>query len=106
MKNILCLVLLLSTAFAGKAQYRVVFKLGSYPLQHANDSIFIAGNFNNWNDHNSSYALWPAKADSVELVLQLPGGEYEYKCTRGSWKKTEAAPDGKDVDNHEFTLEG
>lgn len=104
MKYLLCFALFLSTYFLSEAQYTVVFKLGKYPLLHPNDSIFIAGNFNNWDPHSSAYALSTTNENSFSLYLKLPAGEYEYKCTRGSWKKVESEANGTDVDNHDFQV--
>lgn len=104
MKYLLCLLGLIFTHANSEAQFNVVFKLGKYPLQHIKDSIFIAGNFNDWNPRNKAFSLSPAQQNSFEIAVQLPAGDYEYKCTRGSWKKVESHEEGKEIDNHEFTI--
>ena len=106
MKYLLCFAVFISAYFVSEAQYTVVFKLGQYPLQHPSDSIFIAGNFNNWDPHSSAYALSSANENSFSLYVKLPAGDYEYKCTRGSWLKTEAEANGADVENHDFRVNG
>ncbi|MEP7236464.1 MAG: alpha/beta hydrolase-fold protein [Ferruginibacter sp.] len=100
MKYFLCFTLLLFCYFTGEAQFNVSFKLGKYPL--TNDSIFIAGNFNGWNPHNSPYSF--SKAN--EINLQLAAGSYEFKCTGGSWKKAECKANGSDIENRRFTVNG
>ena len=104
MKYFLCFAILLFTYFLSEAQYTVVFKLQKYPLLHANDSIFIAGNFNDWDPHNTAYALSSPKENTFSLYLKLPAGNYEYKCTRGSWGKAESEANGADIENHDFQL--
>ena len=104
MKYFLCFAILLFTYFLSEAQYTVVFKLQKYPPLHANDSIFIAGNFNNWNPHNTAYAFSSPKENTFLLYLKLPAGDYEYKCTRGSWGKAESEAGGADLENHEFEV--
>lgn len=106
MKKILCFLGLVILHANSQAQYQVVFKLGKYPVQHINDSVFIAGNFNNWNPRNKIFSLSPAQVNSFEFAVQLPAGNYEYKSTRGSWKKVECLEDGKDMENHYFDITG
>lgn len=104
MKNILCLAALIFAFSKTEAQYRIVFKLIHYPSSHKGDSIFIAGSFNNWNPGNTGF-LFSGNSESVlQVSVQLPAGTYEYKCTRGNWKKTESLNDGNDRDNRSFTL--
>lgn len=103
-KYFLCVVGLIFICLLSQAQYVVVFKLMKFPQQHKNDSIFIAGDFNSWNPHNSMYGLKAENEGSSSITLQLAAGKYQYKCTRGSWQKTECAKDGKDISNHEFTI--
>jgi len=104
MKYSLCFLFLIFTCLFSEAQYQVVFKLGKYPLQHAADSIFIAGNFNSWDPRNSSYKLSATTESAFEIAVQLAAGTYEYKCTRGSWKKVESLDHGQDIENHLFEI--
>lgn len=104
MRYFLCFAFLTTTYFAGEAQYHVVFRLEKYPVSYNRDSIFIAGNFNEWNPRNSKYGLSPLNKRGIEIDLQLPAGSYEYKCTRGSWKKVEVGENGTDIDNHQFDI--
>lgn len=104
MKYLLCFFLLLFSLTALDAQYKVTFKLGRYPLKHSSDTAFLAGNFNNWNPGNNDFRFLLTNDNSFELILNLPAGQYAYKCTRGNWAKVECAADGKDMSNHEFKL--
>ena len=106
MKYFLCLIFLTCSFFYGEAQNKVVFKLGKYPVAHNNDTAFLSGNFNNWNPGNSAYKFLLTNENSFELILDLPAGHYEYKCTRGDWAKVECFANGKDINNHSFQLSG
>ena len=98
MKYFLCLSIFIFTYFLSEAQVKVVFKLNKYPLQHNADTIFLAGSFNDWNPGNSAYKILPATEN--DFTIQIPAGTYEYKWTRGDWKKVECLSSGKDVKNH------
>lgn len=104
MKYFLCFAFSLCSFFAGKAQFTVHFTLGKYPLQHAQDSIFIAGNFNDWNPHNTAYILSQGNENILSSYIKLPAGEYEFKCTRGNWKKVECGDHGVEIENREFEI--
>ncbi len=104
MKYFLCLIFFTGSFFYSQAQYNVVFKLGKYPDKHNNDTAFLAGNFNNWNPGNSAFRFLLTNENSFELILNLPAGQYAYKCTRGNWSKVECLANGKDVSDHSFQL--
>ncbi len=104
MKFFGCLAFLISTYFVSEAQYQVVFTLEKYPVSHNPDSIFIAGDFNDWNPRNSEFAFSPLNRNGVEIKRQLPAGNYAYKCTRGIWQHVEADEKGSDINNHRFNI--
>lgn len=101
MKNLLCLLALVFAFAKSEAQFRVIFKLLSAPPSHRNEPVFIAGNFNSWNPGNTWYMF----NNSNQLSLQLDAGEYEYKCTRGSWDKVEIKAGGKDIENRVLKIQ-
>jgi len=105
MKNILCLLVLVFCLAKTVAQFHVVFKLNKFPSTHSSDSIFVAGNFNNWNPGNKGYVFSLTGNNTTEAPLQLAAGNYEFKCTRGSWRNVETQSDGKDIANRSFTLQ-
>jgi predicted alpha/beta superfamily hydrolase len=106
MKYFLCFAFLFFTFIFSEAQFTVHFKLSKYPLQHLPDSIFIAGNFNDWNPHNTAYILSSAEQNNFSLYTKLQAGSYQYKCTRGNWKKTECREHGLEIENHSFEISG
>jgi metallo-beta-lactamase class B len=104
MKYLLVFTIFVFTYSVCTAQYKVVFKLGKYPLKYNKDSIFISGDFNGWNEHSSAFGLSPNNENAFEITTQLPEGDYEFKCTRGNWKKVETDATGKDINNREFEI--
>lgn len=94
----LCLaVCTVSTVFA---QYTITLRIVAQPAAHAEDSIFAAGNFTNWQPAKSGFNFI---RDSGHLSLQIknvPEDVFEFKCTRGNWKKTESTATGADTGNH------
>jgi metallo-beta-lactamase class B len=104
MKYLLCLIFFTSSFFYGQAQYSVVFKLGKYPDNHKNDTAFLTGNFNNWNPADNAFRFLLTYENSFELILNLPAGQYAYKCTRGNWGKVECLANGKDLNDHSFQI--
>lgn len=104
MKRFLCLVLFLTAFLAGKAQFTIRFKLAQYPLQHIHDTVFIASGYNSWNPHDTGWSLSKDSQNTFSVTKILPAGNYEFKATRGSWKKVECLEHGYDIDNREFEL--
>ena len=104
MKYFVFLIFFTCSFFYSGAQYRIVFKLGKYPDKHNNDTAFLAGNFNNWDPRNDAFRFLLINENSFEFILNLPSGQYAYKCTRGNWRTVECASDGKDIDNHLFQV--
>ena len=89
-----------AVACVGRAQYIVNFKIERVPALHADDTLYLAGNFNDWNP-GSAYFKFTKSADG-KLVHQLKvsaAGILEYKITRGSWSKVECAANGASVSN-------
>ena len=78
-------ILLLSLLFVAHlslwSQFKLTIYLNHLPLTHKGDSIFIAGNFNNWMP--ARHALIE-KGDSLASIQidSLVEGVYEFKFTR------------------------
>jgi len=90
-----------TTAFT---QFTVKLSIKNYPALHAGDSIFIAGNFNQWNPKSlPHYFNLKDKLLYVELK-NIATNFYEYKLTRGSWEAVEANTDGTSVENRQLHL--
>lgn len=84
-------------------QYKLRIEI-SVPPASKNDSVFIAGNFNNWEPGNPAFSLSPANDKLVFEKNDVPKGTYEYKFTRGSWQRVETAENGTDIMNRLLDL--
>jgi len=63
------------------------------------ESIYISGNFNNWDPGDPNYTL-RLNSDSVyEVRLPKGIGDIEYKFTRGDWSTVEKDPCGFEISN-------
>ena len=73
----------------------------------ANDDIYIAGNFNDWNpaDHDSKLKPF-AGARRIVVFNDVDTGHYEFKFTRGSWDKVETTAKGEGIENRTVEIQG
>jgi hypothetical protein len=63
------------------------------------ETIYISGNFNNWDPGDPKYVL-TLNSDSVYEVTMPKGvGGIEYKFTRGDWSTVEKDPCGFEISN-------
>ncbi len=101
MHKILLLFCLLAHQYVF-SQYKLRIEI-SVPLSSKNDTIFLAGNFNNWQPRNNAFPF--SKNDKLIFEQSgLPEGMYEYKFTRGSWDKVETNSNGADIKNRVLHL--
>ncbi|MEN0006467.1 MAG: alpha/beta hydrolase-fold protein [Bacteroidota bacterium] len=90
-KLLLFLFLCLPLFLAAQLSLRVTSLPANTP---ANPSIFVAGNFNNWNAGASAYELVAQSDGSFTLTLTPSPGLLEFKFTRGSWATVEGGANG------------
>ena len=93
--------LLVSNLLVSQVRVRMVVK---DPAKHPHDTLYVAGNFNNWVPDDAGGRFSTSDNGSNILDLNLPKGKYEYKITRGSWNKVETTAKGGGIGNHSFTL--
>ena len=86
------------------SQIHVRFDLKLRPAKHNPDTVYVAGNFNNWVADHKDGRFLTNNDGTMYLDMSLPKGKYEYKLTRGSWAKVETTPTGNNITNREFTL--
>ena len=75
------------------------------PANTPNDAkIFVAGNFNNWQENNSDFELekQPDGRYALEVVHRLD--TLEFKICRGTWTSVEINNCGHFVVNHKMYL--
>ena len=71
----------------------------------ATDIIYIAGSFNGWDPASTPLTQNPDK--TYTITLNLPeNGDYQYKFTRGDWKKVEGNELGEFLPNRSFSYNG
>ncbi len=70
------------------------------------DTIFIAGNFNDWNPGLTSYALTPEGNGAYAITISPAPGTLEYKFTRGSWSTVEGNANGGYIPNRTYSYPG
>lgn len=101
-----CLMLLYCCIYSfGFAQeFTLKLRVKAIRNEHNADSVYVAGNFNEWNPGNEKYILHK----SGDLYsIDIPGLKkdiYEFKFTRGNWSKGEVNYDGSGMNNRILTL--
>jgi predicted alpha/beta superfamily hydrolase len=93
-KNVLCSFIFI--AAAAHAQYKVTFEIKTLPATNQQEKVFLAGSFNDWSPGSEAH-IFEKKENSLQLQLLMQEGNYEYKCTRGNWKKVETTSIGEDI---------
>ncbi len=77
---------------------------GIPPNTPRGQSIYITGNFNNWDPGEEKYQM-QIQADSTYMVKLPPGfGSIEYKFTRGDWTTVEKDLCGYEMGNRSLIL--
>ncbi len=63
------------------------------------DSVYVAGNFNEWNPGNEKYLLTKSGDVYSVDIPALKEDIYQFKFTRGNWGKVEVNYDGSGMEN-------
>lgn len=58
------------------------------------DSIYVAGDFNDWNPMDPAYLLEPVEEGWEVEISGVEGQSFSYKYTRGGWDKVESNDNG------------
>lgn len=105
-KIFFCAFLLFSQNFLLKAQVRVTFKTTKIPSsKDQSTSLFLGGDFNNWNPADKASEMMTDGAGSYLLTKSFSKGFYHFKVTRGSWQTVECTSSGKPIDNRSIDVE-
>jgi len=82
---------------------KVTFIIKKLPDQtNPGESIYIAGDFNNWNPGNPDYTFHRNSAGMLFYTLITDQESIAYKITRGSWKSVETKTSGDDITDRAF----
>ncbi|ANQ49776.1 helix-turn-helix domain-containing protein [Flammeovirga sp. MY04] len=68
-------------------------------------TLFIAGDFNNWNPRDPESKM--SKHPDGKYYLSLPLGlkKFQYKITRGSWESVEGRDNGRAIHNRKYDID-
>jgi len=69
-------------------------------------TIYIAGNFNNWDPGNDNYRLTNTGGEHYEITFTPATGNLEFKFTRGSWATVEGTANGTFIPNRQLNYTG
>lgn len=70
------------------------------------ESIYLAGNFNNWNPADAAYKLTSLGNFRYRITLTLPNNTaMQFKFTRGDWATVETSAAGIDIANRTATYQ-
>ncbi len=94
----LCLVF---ASLCSQAQRNITLEVTA-PLSSStasNDTIYVAGSFNNWNPKDARAMLLRNEHKKYAGRISMPPGKIEFKMTRGSWQTVESASGGGAINN-------
>ena len=99
-----CIVMGLFLALGGQASGQVTIVLDKVPkATPPEDTIFIAGSFNNWDTRNPAYMLTKQLDGRYAITLPAGEGSFEFKFTRGEWLRVESDAQNSPRPNRVFT---
>ena len=105
MKRLLLLICWMLWVIVLQAQLTI--QLASIPANTPpGSSIFIAGNFNNWNPGSTAHKLTLNDQGVYSITLNIPAMLLEFKFTRGSWPTVEGSAAGGFIPNRTFNYTG
>ncbi len=86
------------------AQFKVRLVVANNIKQHSDETVYVAGNFNNWNPANKNFRL-EKKDGRLQIELKdVAATVLEFKFTRGSWASVASSGTGGDLQNHLVVL--
>lgn len=98
------LLILMLIPFTSMAQ--VTFIANSIPENTPpGESLYIAGNFNNWQPGSPDFVMHKNAQDKWEITLsaQPDATVIKFKFTRGSWETVEKGANGEEIPDRTFT---
>ncbi len=70
------------------------------------DTLYLAGSFNNWNPADARFRLSPTGRGSYRYEFLTPMPDFTYKVTRGSWERVEGGDYAGPIDNRTYRYNG
>ena len=68
----------------------------------ADDKIYIAGNFNNWDSGDRRWMMKKDAGGSYSIEIPRWRNNLDFKITRGSWRTAECDSVGDDIENRSY----
>lgn len=94
------------SACAARPQLSPSLRLTQVPAETpAEDNIYLAGSFNNWNPADPNYKMHKIGAGQYQFVFSELHQDAAYKFTRGSWQTVETDTAGNNVPNRKLDLQ-
>lgn len=87
-----------------QAQYSIQLVITERPSYGDQDTLYLAGDFNQWNPANDKFRFASDKQGQRSISLQLAAGSYQFKITRGNWDKVETDASGRAINNRELVV--
>lgn len=106
MKKIQLLAIIFLSVIASPAFAQVTFIIDSLPTYTpAQDSIYIAGTFTDWNPGNIEYVMHKNEQGkwAITLAAQPNLTAIAFKFTRGTWATVEKGSSGEEINDRTFT---
>ena len=105
MRNTSLLTLMILCVSQATSQFTLHIPIHSLPPNTpANENIYIAGSFNNWNPKDENYKFQKT-AGGYSITINVKEKTGEYKLTRGSWEKVECDKNGNSISNRNYNTE-
>ncbi len=79
---------------------KVFIIIDKLPEFGKNNTVFLAGDFNGWNDKDENYQFRNLPNGKKYILLRLNDyDQHEFKLTRGSWEREESSYNGEKLSN-------
>jgi AraC-like DNA-binding protein len=101
--KIICVAIFLGFSFCEASAQITVVVTDIPSATPGTDTLYITGDFNNWNPGDRNYILQKTK-DKYSITLPENIDRMEFKITRGSWPKVESNIYNKSIDNRVFKI--
>ncbi|MDX2246853.1 MAG: helix-turn-helix domain-containing protein [Bacteroidia bacterium] len=69
-------------------------------------TLYLVGDFNNWNPGDPNYVLKPGPDSTFSFTFIQAPDSFDYKITRGNWSSVEGRANGRAITNRVFVKSG